>query len=208
MVEHKKYGVPPYNRREIFRYAGMRVPSLEVEQLLDSCLGELAEKVNFQVCWARFPVKQIGMELDLSFMKTGSLDLQKMMRGCSGAVVFGATVGLEIDRLIVRYSRISPARALMFQAIGAERIEKLCDLFEHEIREEQWKLGYAITPRFSPGYGDLPLESQRAIFGVLDCPRKIGLTLNDSLLMTPTKSVTAIIGIGKYPEEKEDAASG
>lgn len=57
------------------------------------------------------------------------------------------------------------------------------------------ELDVRLKPRFSAGYGDLPLEVQKDIFRVLDCPRKIGLTLNDSLLMSPTKSVTAIVGI-------------
>ena len=53
-----------------------------------------------------------------------------------------------------------------------------------------------FKPRFSPGYGDLSLEVQKEIFSLLDCPRKIGVSLGDSLLMTPSKSVTAIIGYG------------
>ena len=56
--------------------------------------------------------------------------------------------------------------------------------------------GLAVRPRFSPGYGDLPLALQREVFAALDCPRRIGLTLSDSLLMSPTKSVTALIGAG------------
>ena len=55
--------------------------------------------------------------------------------------------------------------------------------------------GVGLRPRFSPGYGDLPLEVQKSVFAVLDCPRKIGLSLNDSLLMSPSKSVTAFAGI-------------
>ena len=92
----------------------------------------------------------------------------------------------------MKYSKISPSKALMFQALGAERIESLCDTFCNDMNNE---LGVRLKPRFSAGYGDLPLEVQKDIFRVLDCPRKIGLTLNDSLLMSPTKSVTAIVGI-------------
>ena len=49
--------------------------------------------------------------------------------------------------------------------------------------------------RYSPGYGDLPLELQREIIRVLDCGRTIGITLTESLLMQPSKSVTAVIGM-------------
>ena len=132
-------------------------------------------------------------ELDLTFARTQSVSLRDHLDGCEEVLLLGATVGLELDRLINRYSRVAPAKALMLQAIGAERIEALCDAFCHELGVELSQCG-EMRPRFSPGYGDLPLELQRDIFRVLDCPRKIGLTLNDSLLMTPTKSVTALVG--------------
>ena len=118
-------------------------------------------------------------------------------------VVFAATIGLELDRLIARYSRLQPVKALMFQAIGAERVEALCDAFNEEVKCRAAENGESTRPRFSPGYGDVPLALQADIFCVLDCPRKIGLSLNASLLMTPSKSVTAIIGVGKGPKQPD-----
>ncbi|NLB15389.1 MAG: Vitamin B12 dependent methionine synthase activation subunit, partial [Clostridiales bacterium] len=121
-----------------------------------------------------------------------SADLAKNLYGCESVLLFAATVGVGIDRLISKYSRISPARSVIIDALGAERIEALCDaLCEDFALENKAKL----KPRFSPGYDDLPLEAQKDVFAVLDCPRKIGLSLNDSLLMSPTKSVTAFAGI-------------
>ena len=84
----------------------------------------------------------------------------------------------------------------MMQAIGAERIESLCDVFCEELSQELQEEGY-LTSRFSPGFGDLPLTIQHDVFRVLDCSRKIGLTLNESLLMSPSKSVTAFAGISR-----------
>ena len=104
----------------------------------------------------------------------------------------GATVGIALDRLIAKYSRISPAKALLLQALGAERIEALCDTFCDDIQKAH---KIALKPRFSAGYGDLPLDTQNSIFGLLNLPKNIGLTLNDSMLMSPSKSVTAFIGI-------------
>ena len=68
---------------------------------------------------------QSGASLDLGFTVTHSRDLQKNLKGCCRIILFGATVGLELDRLIARYGRLSPSKALCFQAIGAERIESL-----------------------------------------------------------------------------------
>ena len=119
---------------------------------------------------------------------------------CEKAVIFAATIGVEIDRLIAKYSRLSPAKAFCYQAIGAERVEELCDGFCESVNEKLGAGGEMLKPRFSPGYGDLPLETQKMIFSLLDCPKRIGVSLGDSLLMSPSKSVTAFAGITKRQE--------
>ena len=133
--------------------------------------------------------------LDLGFSTVTSHSLSRALSGCESTVVFAATLGIDFDRLLVRYGKISSTKQLLLQAIGAERIESLCDLFCRELAEDHAREGKRVRPRFSAGYGDLPLAMQREIFAALDCPKHIGLTLNDSLLMSPTKSVTAIVGI-------------
>ena len=97
-----------------------------------------------------------------------------------------ATIGAKADLTISRYARFSPAKELLADAYFTERIEALCDTFTAKFNRPE--------RRFSPGYGDLPLTFQRVLFEVLDCPRSIGLTLGENLLMMPTKSVTAVIG--------------
>ncbi len=178
----KTYGAMPYDRREILRYAGCSAETDEISSLMEECIGEADGILCYKVCYGVFPYNGECISSALS----------KNLSGCSRVVLFATTVGLPLDRLIMRYGKISPSKALMLQAIGAERIESLCDAFCRDIRA---KLSSELKPRFSPGYGDLPLEIQRDIFRVLDCSRKIGLTLNESMLMSPTKSVTAIVGI-------------
>lgn len=208
MVSVYTYPEPEFNRREILRYAGGGKSSYEVNQLMESCISELDGKLAYRVCSCRFPIKRENDALDLGFANVKSDGLTRNLKGCDEIVLFAATIGIEIDRLIARYSRVSPAKALMFQAIGAERIESLCDTFNDELSQKERASGRYTRPRFSPGYGDLPLELQRRIFDVLDCPRKIGLSLNDSFLMSPSKSVTAIIGIGDDCEERQGSKCG
>lgn len=197
----QEFPAPELDREAVFRYAGMAVPSREVLSLLDSVLEETAHRLAYRVCWAEFPLHITQSGLDLGFARTESEDLKRHLQGCDSVIAFGATVGTEPDRLMARYARISPARALMLQALGAERIESLCDLFCSRLSRQAADRGLKTLSRFSPGYGDLPLEFQRDLFCVLDCPRKIGVTLNDSLLMSPTKSVTALIGMGRNTED-------
>ena len=190
------FSEPPVNRREILRYAGAKDGAADVDALLSDCLKEAGGSFAYRACFQEWPLVQNGDSLDLGFAAVRSADLSRALKGCSRVVVFAATVGLGIDRLIARHSRLSPARALMMQAIGAERIESLCDAFSRETARLAAEENLKTTPRFSPGYGDLPLTLQKNIVQTLDCGRLIGLTLNESLLMSPSKSVTALIGLG------------
>ena len=193
----RTYTAPEYDKKEILRFAGMKGASDEVNALIDECIAELGEKLVFKVCFCNVNVCVCDNVLDLGFAKVPSKDLAKNLENCNSAVLFAATVGIEIDRLIARYATLSPVKSLIFQAIGAERVESLCDMFNVQIVSEAEQTGKKCRPRFSPGYGDLPLGIQKEIFRVLDCPRKIGLSLNESMLMSPSKSVTAFIGIEK-----------
>ena len=199
IVYTEAFDLPAVDTAEIFRYAGVRTASVELEQLMEDALSEAAPLLTGKVCWAEFPVSSTQEMLDLGFAKVHSASLSRNLSGCDRILVFGATVGLALDRLIVRYGHTAPSKALMLQAIGAERIEALCDAFCEKLRQEAAIRGLHLRPRFSPGYGDLPLELQTDIFRVLDCSRRIGLTLNESLLMSPSKSVTAIVGLSPCP---------
>ena len=191
IVYKKSYSAPPIDRREALRYAGARGDSDELSALLDRCIEESEGILSYSLCYAEFPLTRVENSLDFGFAEVRSEKLSAHLEGCSRIIILAATVGIELDRLIAKYSRISPAKALLLQGLGAERIEALADNFCGDLVAG----GLVITPRFSAGYGDLSLELQRDIFRVLDCQRKIGLTLNESLLMSPTKSITAIIGI-------------
>ena len=189
-VYQKSYELPEPDRREILRYAGVRGAADEVETLLDECIAEKLSLFRPRVCWCALCINEAKKIPECAAI-FASLALAKHLQDCSQIVIFSATVGIETDRLIARYNALSPAKALLMSAIGSERIEALCDAFEDDLRSE----GREIRPRFSPGYSDLPIEYQKDIFALLDCSRRIGVTLTESMLMSPSKSVSAIIGI-------------
>jgi hypothetical protein len=194
MVFTKGYTAPEVDRKEVLRYARAEGDETTLA-LLESCIAEAKDRFSYNVCYARFGIEIHGDEIDLGFTRTSSHSLAKCLDGCHEIVLLAATVGFGIDRLIEKYSFISPSRAVIFQALGSERVEALCDAFCNDLATEEERSGNTLRPRFSPGYGDLPLELQRDIFASLGCTRAIGITLGDNLFMNPTKSVTAIIGI-------------
>ena len=188
----KTYTAPEISQKEILRYAKTNTQDLAALSLARDCLSELENKLKYTVCYQILNVKIQGNICDFGLFSIKSADLAKSLKNCSKVIVFAATVGVEIDRLISRYTKLSPSRSLMISAIGAERIEALCDEFCVDMINQ---LGLPLTPRFSPGYGDLPLETQKDIFNILDCNKNLGISLNESLLISPSKSVTAFAGI-------------
>ena len=192
IVYKKTYNAPIIDRKEVLRYAGVKESNQETEALLDGCIAEARDILTYNACYRHFPISIDGDNIDLGFAETVSHSLALCLGGCDEIVIFCATVGTELDRLIKRRSLSSPAAAVMLEALGSERVEALCDELCADIASQT---SAKLRPRFSPGYGDLSLELQRDIFSALDCPGKIGVTLGEKLFMTPSKSVTAIVGI-------------
>lgn len=189
------------NKSEIYRYLGY-TKQAEVTGNIDALVDEVLENVlkgsTPKVCYKRFDLafnNDIG--IDFGFMRVESRDLTSNLSGCHEAVVFAATIGLYTDRQIQRETILSPAKACVYQAVGAAVIEAVCDDFNEWFRASETLSGNELKPRYSPGYGDVSLEVQKDIFRELNCAKMAGITLSDSLHMIPEKSVTAIIGIKK-----------
>lgn len=196
----KTYKEPPFCEKEILRYAGCKSFDDELLQPLCACIDEVRDKLSYKVCYRELPVSISGKTIDFGCLNVQSQNLAKNLQGCKTVIIFAATLGVELDRFIAKYGRISPSKALLLQAIGAERIEALCDMFCEDMAKEKHMV---LKPRFSPGYGDVPLEVQKDIFNLLDCSKRIGISLNDSLLMSPSKSVTAFVGLKEFPNFTE-----
>ena len=203
MIELRHFEPPAWNVREIMRYARIRGADDGYRELLDECMREAEPALSYRVCYSILRVEHNRDNLHFGNIVTASQTISKAIRNADEVVLFAATVGAPFDLLIRKYSALSPAKALILQAIGAERAESLCDAFCTEINSTLSENGKRLSPRVSPGYGDIPLMMQKEIFALLDCPRKIGLTLDESLLMSPSKSVTALCGVIDCDDEAE-----
>ena len=186
-------------KSEIYRYLGYTKNAKVVENV-DTLVEKVLENVltgsTPKVCYKRFDLV-FDKGIDFGFMNIESRDLAFNLSGCHEAIIFAATIGLYTDRQIQKETILSPAKACVYQAVGAAVIEAVCDDFNEWIRDTEAEKGNSLKPRYSPGYGDVSLEVQKDIFRELNCAKMAGITLSDSLHMIPEKSVTAIIGIKK-----------
>ncbi|MBQ8342860.1 MAG: Vitamin B12 dependent methionine synthase activation subunit [Clostridia bacterium] len=194
-IRVKTFSLPKADEKEILRYAGSKEADAGLRALLSECLIESERAISPRACYCELTKTDFYRLVDGAAQSEG---LKARLCGCDRVVLFAASVGLETDRLMERYAKISPVKSLLFQAIGAERIECLCEVLCEGLKGEYGD----VTARFSAGYGDFPLSAQRDIFRLLDCPKKIGVSLTDGLLMTPTKSVTAVVGLGRSADER------
>lgn len=193
------------NKREIYRYLGygMEEPDSSMCALVDKALSELLHAIHPKSIYRLYDCKTDKERVFMGNMEIKSGNLAGNLAQCDTAALMAATLGIEADKLLQRYEVINMAEASIVQACGAACIEAYCNLVQEEIRltaQEKSGKPLFVRPRFSPGYGDLPLETQTEIFHALDCTKRIGLTLTQSLLMYPTKSVTAFIGFTTNPD--------
>lgn len=191
----------PWNEGEILRYLGHRGQEIpeNVEALIAECCRELEKTAVPRAIWREYPLVIREHVLDMSFLQTQSAKLEKNLQDCEEILVFAATLGSGVDILLHRYGRLQMSKAVILQAASAAMLETYCDQCNERLRQEYQKRGWYMRPRFSPGYGDFPLECQRGIAAALDLSKGIGVTLTDSLLMAPSKSVTAVMGLSRRP---------
>lgn len=117
-----------------------------------------------------------------------SNDLRRTLRGAKKAYLFAATLGLGVDQLLRRAAVTGASDLLIVQAVATVAVEQYAN-------EAEMTLCGPRAPRFSPGYGDLPLTIQSKFLSAIDGKRRLGITLTDTCLMIPSKSITAIIGV-------------
>lgn len=189
--------------REAIRYLGYGKNTADdrTRMMIRDAFSEL-EKVSGPkyICRIFSVNRQEDGKISIENMKIDSVSLSRNLKSCTKAVLFGATLGAGVDRMIRRTSLTDMSSAVIQQACAAAFLEEYCDSVQTEVGSELEKEGLYLRPRFSPGYGDFDIRFQEPIMRMLDCAKMIGLTMTDSYMMSPTKSVTAVIGASPVRE--------
>lgn len=195
--------VPP-DFKETARYLGysaLNSPDEVIASLINCCMSEMQAVLRPSLVFERFSCEVDFENETVKIGDTGGFSVKsralcRNLENCTSVILFGATVGSQVDALIRKYQKIDTVKAGIMQAAGAMFIESFVDVFNEKIKKDCESENKKTRQRFSPGYGNVSLETQKDFFRLLDT-KKIGLTLMDSLIMAPEKSVTAFIGIEK-----------
>lgn len=187
------------DKSEIRRYAGYKQKNKIIEELedkIDYLISEVKKTARVKYTYELFDINILNDRVSFADVVFKSKYLAKNLDTCHKVIILSATLGNEIDMLIRRYSLTDNTSMVFVQAIATEYLEKIIDEIENDIIANS-KEQIFLKPRFSPGYSDLDISHQKDFISILNTPKKIGLSITNSNMLTPMKSVTAIIGITK-----------
>lgn len=185
------------NRTEAFRYLGIKgTPDNATLQLADECEKMLLAEMTPKFCWIYAEISEYSdnsVKLSGYTLSLDGNDISAHLDGCHGVVLMCATLGNNVDMLLRKTQTQDMAKAVILDAMASAAIEQVCDEAEKEISARLENKHF--TWRFSPGYGDFPIAVQKDFLLALNAQKVIGLCASQSGMLTPTKSVTAVIGV-------------
>ena len=177
----------------------------------DAATQALLEKCAVPLLAAATP-RAVWLEADTdSLTQAGILqgeDVQKHLEGCTAALLLAVTLGPRVDAQIRRAGVGDIAAGVASDALGSALAEQAADAAEAELRQWAARQGQYLTGRYSPGYGDWPIAVQPLVAQALDTARRAGLCVTENYLMTPRKSVTAVLGVSDHPVKGHLAGCG
>lgn len=186
-----------YDLRETARYMGYKhgaMPTPEICELIDEAYEELLKVIQPKYIYKEYEFNRISEGIIIDGIEFKSQKLLNHIKNSSTIILFGATLGQGADTLTRKYSVTDIAMAAVAQAIAGSMVENLCDIACQELKKT---IKGEHRPRFSPGYSDFHISSQADFFKLMPMNKQLGVSLSDGFMMTPTKTVTAFIGVIK-----------
>lgn len=191
-----RYRVDKSEALRYLGYAGQRTDDV-LDARIDELIAECERSSKPAFVYRVFPVEEAsdGLRLVGSSLLLAGDAIRDHLRGARECAVMACTLGLANEAAAQRMKARSALDALVFGAAGSSLVECVADACEAAIVAEAAQRGLHTSWRFSPGYGDLPLNVQPVIVRTLEADKKLGMTATDTNLLIPVKSVTAFVGL-------------
>ncbi len=162
------------------------------------------ERTLKKECCIRYAFLKVEADIEgdrscnLELFSIDSVDLAKNLKGSTGAVLMGVTLGAEADRLLKRLSITSKSEHFITDALASALVDTAADRVEELARNNLNEVkSCSFRQRYSPGYGDCSIENQRAFLKAIEGEKNLGISLNDHCFMSPSKSITSIMGFSE-----------
>lgn len=176
---------------------------------LRQAAAEMAEAVQPAACWDTFPIQKIMHEklVLANGMRIGGGPVVPVIGGAEALMVAICTVGSAADRVIAAAQKQKELfKTMILNDLAAWAVDmvrqQLCLQFEAETRQQ----GLRVSAPLSPGESVWPIKEQAILFSLLDAGQ-IGVSLSPSMVMTPLKSLSMIMGFGAQPMGVEGASN-
>lgn len=176
--------------------------------LLERALPLLEENMRPMSRFLLLPARAQGEDFFLAALPpVRSLQLCRLFHGATQALTMALTLGGEIDVLLRRLMLTQPALGAAAGALASALADQALDDALLAWQLASLPPGKALSPRFSPGYGDLPLSWQKPLTEVMECWR-IGVRLTQTCMMLPEKSITALCALRDAKEPCQEKIAG
>lgn len=189
------------NENEVLRYLEYKGQDISdnLKGTINECINLIKDKINPRYMLRVYPIKREKLSIVIkgTDLKLESEDLYNLLKECDKCIVMAITLGFEAEKEIRKYSYSELTKSIIIDSCATTAIEEVCDFVQDELEKELFQKGEYLTTRYSPGYGDLPIEKNIDIINLLNTQKEIGLTITGSGIMIPRKSVVAIMGIAK-----------
>ena len=202
----------------VLRYLGYKNPESEkiypmVEEQVDMAIREaykMAEpQINYGVFKVTVKTKDKKILLENGHCFSGSYIFNKL-KEAEEAVIAILTIGSKIEEKSgVCFSQGDYLQGMIYDAIGSVALKDLKKSFFKKLCEKARIAEKGITCGLSPGDGDWSIQDQTVIFKLV-YGEPIGVSLKDSMMMTPVKSISVVYGMGKglaIPDEEHDCTN-
>ena len=183
---------------QALKYLGYQGQEIDhhIASLIDECYEEIQKTALFKATFQIFPLTYDPLTIAVCQIRIDYPILNQILANCQEVVIIACTLGLEIDRKLKYYSHVNMTKMTVFDAMASSYLEAMCDDFEK--KHFHGKRSF----RFCPGYGQVPLELNQQFAKILDCSRRIGLTIQKNHILLPQKSMIGLFGLGDNQARK------
>lgn len=184
---------PYIDKGEVLKY--LRYNKNHIDSNISVVIDEMIKEVSNYNYLHKYNFYDITLDNNKVFLNDEdvvfeSRHLYNHLVGCKKIAIMCVSISFEFEKKLLQYQVSDLLKSTIFDTCGSVFVEDVCDSLSSMFEKET---ALYSTRRFSPGYGDLDLLNQTAIFKLLDL-NKYGVHLTDSFLCIPRKTVTAIVG--------------